>query len=154
MSLCPVGQRFVAVIVVAVRSHVVAEFSPRDELVEPRFGPGTRAPPTLALSIRLLCEPLGRPTLARHQFVKQLVRRDVSEVQIGRQAAARVVIRLVRNSSIVRKMLVEKLLQIASEPLSTRRDNRQLPPSDRSAAPRVQPDCPTAASWKLMATAE
>src|SRR4051812_25878188 len=106
----PAGQRLIAVVVHAVCAEVEAELTPGDELVQPGLGRRAHAPPAFASATRFP-ESLRAPLLAQCKSREDFVRADVAEVQIGREPAGAVDLRLVAIVRVSIEAPVEEGLQ-------------------------------------------
>ena len=83
--LGPFGERFVAIVIVAVAGKIETHFTPGDELIQKLFDRRAHAPPALAAAARAVGKFGVRPFFAGHQIVKHLVRGNVAEMEIGRK---------------------------------------------------------------------
>src|ERR1700722_10163031 len=107
--LRPCGQRFVAIIVVAVAGEIETDFTPGDQLIKKLFYWRTYAPPALAATADAMGELGVRPFFAGHQIVKHLVRGNVAEMKMGRKAAAAFFVWFVARFGIAVELLRQKL---------------------------------------------
>jgi hypothetical protein len=92
-------------------ADVEAEFPPGDQLVEKPLGTAAYPPPPGAAAVGWRNHVLGRPALVAHGFEKHLVRRDVTEMEVGRQAARRLRLRPVTVIKVAPETMVEKSAQ-------------------------------------------
>src|ERR1700721_2249177 len=106
--LRPCGQRFVAIIVVAVAGEIETDFTPGNQLIKKLFHWRTYAPPALAAAAGAVGGFGGRPFFARQQIVKHLVGRNVTEMKIRRKAAASFLVWFVARLRIAVELLGQK----------------------------------------------
>jgi len=102
------AERLVALEVLAVGGHVVADLAPGDGLVEELLGRRAHPPPPLARAGGPAGEPLRAPALAGGHGGKHLVGRDVAEVEVGGESARRLAVRLVPVLGVSRKPLLDE----------------------------------------------
>ena len=79
----PFGQRIESVVILALRAEIESEFAPGNQLIEEGFGVRADAPPAGTASCGAQSQASGRPSLSFRYFGEDLVRGNVSEVQIG-----------------------------------------------------------------------
>src|SRR6185369_14649438 len=101
----PGRQRAVGGVVLALRAHVEAQLAPGDELVEERLRRGAHPPEPLALPAARCAEELRRPALRARDGAEDLVRRDVAEVEPGREPARTVEVGVVAVLGVAREAL-------------------------------------------------
>ncbi len=115
----PFRQRLVLIIVRAVGTHVEAELSPRDELVEERLRVGAHSPPALACAGSLGSRSVGCPTFVLGELVKDLVRRDVTEMKPRRKTTGCVRIGVVALFCVPIDTAAQELVHAAFPSLET-----------------------------------
>ena len=116
------GQRFKAVVVRRPPgAGVVGELAPDDQLIEIGFRPGTDAPPSLPRPGRVLRQLRRRPLLVAHHRREDFMRGQMTEVQIRRQTAGAVIVRMVVSEVVVAE-------PVGDEGLAGRLARRTTPP--------------------------
>jgi hypothetical protein len=91
----PSGQGAEPVIILMLPAHVESQFPPGNELVQEGFGGISHAPPALSMSSGPRREPIKKPIFALHHGPENLVGGEVAEVEIGRQSAGGIVVRVI-----------------------------------------------------------
>ena len=107
----PIRKRLVAVVVFAQVTENVAHLAPGHELVEEGLGLGARTPPTLTLARGNLLNAVQGPVLALEQARNDLVSRNVTEVEVGREPARNLLFGLVPIFVVARQLGVQERAQ-------------------------------------------
>src|SRR4030042_3429990 len=93
--LSPAGQRKVLVVVLSLPAHVEAQLPPCHQFIEKSFCGFTHVPPPASAAGCFLGKMIRSPLLFGRQLVKDLVNREVAEMEIGGKPARTVIVRMI-----------------------------------------------------------
>jgi len=104
----PAGQRKVLIIVFPLPAHVEAQLPPRDQFVEEGFRRFAHVPPSASTTCCFFGEVIQGPLLFSREVMKDLVNRDMAEMEIGGKPARTVFVRMVPVFFVAGKLFFKK----------------------------------------------